>query len=53
MSTFDLFVEAFKAKVVLKSNHGTAARIAEFDTVVREVTSEHGVIPDSARIRGD
>ena len=51
MSTFDLFVEAFNAKVVLKSNQGKAARLAEFDAVVREVTSEHGVIPDIARIR--
>ena len=51
MSTFDLFVEAFNAKVVLKSNQGKAARLAEFDAVVSEVTSEHGVIPDIARIR--
>ena len=51
MNIFDLFVEAFKAKVVLKSNQGKAARLAEFDVVVSEVTSEHGVIPDIARIR--
>lgn len=51
MSTFDLFVEAFKAKVVLKSNQGTAARVAEFDAVVDSITNEHGVIPDIARIR--
>jgi hypothetical protein len=51
MNTFDLFVEAFKARVVLKSNQGKAARVAEFDAVVSEVTGEHGVIPDIARIR--
>jgi len=51
MSTFDLFVEAFKAKVILKSNQGTAARVAEFDAVVDSITNEHGVIPDIARIR--
>ncbi|WP_293156011.1 hypothetical protein [Moritella sp.] len=37
MSTFDLFVEAFKAKVVLKSNQGTAARIVEFDYTIAQI----------------
>lgn len=52
MSTFDLFIEVFKAKVIIKPSQGTAARIAEFDAVVRDVTSEYGAIPDIARIRG-
>lgn len=51
MNTFDLFIEAYKAKAVIKANQGKAARLAEFDAVVNEVKSEHGVIPDIARIR--
>jgi len=51
MNTFDLFVEAFKACVVIKPNQGKAARLTEFDAVVDSITNEHGVIPDIARIR--
>ena len=51
MSTFDLFVEAFKAKVILKANQGKAARIKEFDAVMHDIEVLHGAIPDIARIR--
>ena len=52
MSTFDLFVEEFKARVIIKANQGQKARLVEFDTTVCDVASEHGAIPDIARIRG-
>lgn len=51
MDIFNLFVEAFKARVVIKPNQGKLARIAEFDAVVDEVSSEYGTIPDIARVR--
>lgn len=51
MSTFDLFVEAFKAKVILKANQGKAARIAEFDAIVNDIEILHGAIPDICRLR--
>jgi len=51
MSTFNLFVEAFKAKVILKANQGKAARIKEFDAIVNDIEMVHGAIPDIGRIR--
>ena len=51
MSTFNLFVEAFKAKVILKANQGKAARIKEFDAIVNDIEMMHGAIPDICRIR--
>lgn len=51
MSTFNLFVEAFKAKVILKANQGAAARIAEFDAITHDIEMVHGAIPDIGRIR--
>ena len=51
MSTFNLFVEAFKAKVILKANQGKSARIAEFDAIVNDIEMVHGAIPDIGRIR--
>ena len=51
MSTFNLFVEAFKAKVILKANQGKAARIAEFDAIAQDIEMIHGAIPDICKIR--
>ncbi|QUM78065.1 hypothetical protein HWV00_18625 [Moritella sp. 24] len=51
MSTFNLFVEAFKAKVILKANQGSKARVKEFDAIVNDIEMVHGAIPDIGRIR--
>jgi len=51
MSTFNLFVEAFKAKVILKANQGKAARISEFEAIVQDIETVHGAIPNIAKIR--
>ncbi|MEH6465549.1 MAG: hypothetical protein V7771_16820 [Shewanella psychromarinicola] len=51
MNNLDLFMEALKARVTIKTNQGQKARIAEFDSVVKEVTAVKGPIPDIARVR--
>lgn len=51
MSTFNLFVEAFKAKVILKANQGSKARVKEFDAIVNDIEMMHGAIPDICGIR--
>jgi len=51
MSTFNLFVEAFKAKVILKTNQGRVARVSEFDAIVNDIELVHGAIPDIGKIR--
>ncbi|EDM69289.1 hypothetical protein PE36_07372 [Moritella sp. PE36] len=51
MSTFNLFVEAFKSRVVLKANQGKNSRVAEFDAVVSDIEMVHGAIPDICKIR--
>jgi hypothetical protein len=51
MSTFNLFVTAFKDRVVLKANQGKKSRVAEFDAVVNDIEMIHGAIPDICRIR--
>ncbi|MGK0270964.1 MAG: hypothetical protein ACI88H_001616 [Cocleimonas sp.] len=51
MSTFNLFVEAFKARVILKANQGSKARVKEFDAIVNDIEMMHGAIPDICRIR--
>ena len=51
MSTFNLFVEAFKAKVILKANQGSKARVKEFDAIVQDIEMVHGAIPDIFKIR--
>ncbi|MCJ8350844.1 hypothetical protein [Moritella sp.] len=51
MSTFNLFVEKFKARVILKANQGKAARISEFDAIAHDIEMMHGAIPDICGIR--
>ncbi|CED61885.1 Putative uncharacterized protein [Moritella viscosa] len=51
MSTFNLFVEAFKAKVILKANQGAAARISEFEAIAHDIEMVYGAIPNIAKIR--
>ena len=51
MEILNKFIEAFKAKVILKTNQGTKARMQELDEVAANITASHGAIPDIAKIR--
>ena len=51
MEVLTKFIEAFKARVILKANQGIKARKAEFNDVVNEVETVDGAIPDIAKIR--
>ncbi|MGC3834852.1 hypothetical protein [Moritella viscosa] len=51
MNIFDLFVDAFKAKVILKANQGAKARAIEFDAIADDIEMMHGAIPDIGKVR--
>ena len=51
MEILNKFIEAFKARVVLKANQGIKARKTEFNETVDAVTEAHGAIPNIGKIR--
>lgn len=51
MNVLNIFTEAYKERVLQKTNQGVKARMSEFGAIVADITAIHGAIPDIARIR--
>lgn len=53
MNVLNIFTEAYKERVLQKTNQGAYARMTEFDEVAHGIVGKYGKIPNLLRIRAD